>query len=79
MNNPVDRVARKYNPRVKLLKMDAKYNIITAEKYKITKNNTFILFLEGKEMARSFDIRSEKDLGAFIDKYVAPVEPSPRP
>jgi len=79
LDDPADRTARKYNPRVKILKMDGKYNIITAEKYKITRNNTFVLFVEGKEKARSTDIRSEKDLGAFIDKHVAPPEPSPKP
>jgi len=78
-NNPfsdmIDKIAMKSIRRVKTLKMDSKYNIITSEKLKIKSNSVFILFVDGAEKARSIEIRSEKDLTAFIDKYL-PQDPS---
>ncbi len=76
VNNPfsdmIDKVALKSLRRVKILKMDSKYNVITSEKLKIKSSSIFILFVDGAEKARSIDIRSDKDLNAFIDKYLPP-------
>jgi|GEM_PF-2533593 len=74
VNNPfsdmIDKVALKSIRRVKTLKMDSKFNVITSEKLKIKSSSVFVLFVEGAEKARSNDIRSDKDLNAFIDKHL---------
>lgn len=70
----VDSYAEKNIKRIKTLRMDSKFNVITAQKYKITRNNTFVIFIEGEEKGRSTDIRSEKDLANFVNKYVPPLE-----
>jgi len=79
INNPfsdmIDKVALKNIRRVKTLKMDSKFNVITSEKLKIKSSSIFILFVDGTEKARSVEIRSDKDLNAFIDKHL-PLDPS---
>ena len=70
----VDNYAKKNIARIKTLKMDSKYNVITAQKYKVTKNNTFIVFIEGEEKARTTSIRCEKDLATFVNSCVPPLE-----
>jgi thioredoxin-like negative regulator of GroEL len=75
LGDAIDKVARKIIQRVKILKMDSKYNIISVEKFKIVKNNTFVLFVDGKEKSRTNEIRSEKDMTLFIEKNLpAPPE-----
>ncbi|MDQ7824572.1 MAG: thioredoxin family protein [Candidatus Eremiobacteraeota bacterium] len=71
-SNAIDKVSQKNAMRVKVLKMDSQYNSITGDRYKIKKSNTFVLFVEGKEVARSSEIRGEKDFGAFIDSCLGP-------
>ncbi|MHC9541533.1 MAG: thioredoxin family protein [Vulcanimicrobiota bacterium] len=79
INNPfsdmIDKVALKSIRRVKTLKMDSKFNVITSAKLNIKSSSVFVLFVDGSEKARSTDIRSEKDLNAFIDKNL-PQDPS---
>lgn len=66
----VDNFAKKNCSKIKTLRMDNKYNVITAQKYNIKKSNTFLIFLDGEEIARSIDIRSEKELANFVNQYV---------
>jgi thioredoxin-like negative regulator of GroEL len=70
LSDALDKVAMKNIKRMKILKMDSKYNIITMEKYKIRKNNTFVIFIDGAEKARSDQIRSDKEFNAFIDANI---------
>ena len=70
----VDSFAEKNRTRIKTLRMDNKYNVITAQKYAIKKNSTFVIFLDGEEVARSIDIRSEKDLLNFVNQHVPLVD-----
>lgn len=70
ISDSLDKVATKNYKRVKILKMDSKFNIITADKYKIKKNNTYILFIDGKEKARTLDLRNEKEMTDFINQYI---------
>lgn len=71
----VDDFAKKNVARIKTLKMDSKFNSITASKYNIKRNNTFVIFVDGEEKSRSEQIRSAKDLAAFVDQCIPPLDP----
>jgi thioredoxin-like negative regulator of GroEL len=70
LSDAVDKVAIKNMKRIKVLKMDSKYNVITTKKFNIKNNNTFVIFIDGAEKARSEEIRTDKEFNAFVDQNV---------
>ena len=61
----IDRFVQKKSP-VKVLKMDKNFNSLTAGKYKIKRNNTFVFFADGVDIERTTSIKSIEDFEEFV-------------
>lgn len=60
----------KKNGKINLVRMDRNLNNITAAKYKVRKNDTYIFFADGEEVVRTTSIYSLADYEEFTEHCI---------
>jgi thioredoxin 1 len=63
----IDDLAREYDGKAKIVKINVDQNPRTREKFKVNGCPTVILFKDGKEVARKVGAQSDKQLRALLD------------
>jgi thioredoxin 1 len=66
----IDEIAREYETKIKVGKMNTDQNLEIAGKYQITSIPTIIIFKNGKPAERIVGFRSKNDLKKVIDNVI---------
>jgi len=66
----IDEIAREYETKIKVGKMNTDQNLEIAGKYQITSIPTIIIFKNGKPAERIVGFRSKNDLKKVIDNVM---------
>lgn len=67
----IDSLAREYDGKLKIVKLDANINSATKEKYSVSAFPTFIIFSHGQPVARNTGAMDKTELASILDRQIA--------
>ena len=70
----IEELAKDYDGRVLVVKMDTVENVATPDKYDLKGIPTLILFKGGKEVERLVGVRPKKSIAEKLDALLAPAK-----
>lgn len=68
MNPVISKLEGEFEGRAKFVKVNVNFDLELAQKYAVMASPTFVLFKDGKEVARNQGTMAKSDLAALVEK-----------